>query len=114
MTAMSIEELKKALTKKGLEPAGKKEDMIKALFSAAEQAEALVLRRAELKSMGGQELKALVTSKGLEASGRSSMVEMMLSFEAKRRTDLQAFNAKGMDVLAKKEEDWNAKSNGDL
>jgi len=114
MSTMSIEELKKALTKKGLEPAGKREEMIKALFAAAEQAEALALRRGELKSMGGQELKALVTSKGLEASGKSSMVDMMLNFEAKCRADLEAFNAKGLEVLAEKKEKWDAKSNGDL
>merc|ERR1711998_180400 len=50
LKALSIEDLKKKLTKKGLEANGKKEDMVDALFVAFVQEDAIAARQGELKS----------------------------------------------------------------
>merc|ERR1719393_1169500 len=44
---LSIEDLKKRLTKKGLEATGKKEDLVEILFLAAVQEDAVSARQAE-------------------------------------------------------------------
>merc|ERR1711865_229066 len=81
---------------------GAKEDIIKA-------------RKAELKSIGLQEMKNLLSSKGLESNkSKDVMVEVMLKHEAKCREDLEAFNAKGKEVLAQKREDLATKTNTEL
>merc|ERR550537_1024602 len=63
---LSVDDLKKRLAKKGLEAAGKKEDMVEALFIAVLQEEAVVARKSELQSLPLQELKDLLSRNGLE------------------------------------------------
>merc|ERR1719271_836274 len=65
--AMSIDDLKKRLTKKGLEASGKKEDMVEALFLAAVQEEVVAARQSELKSKPLQELKEIASRQGMES-----------------------------------------------
>jgi len=50
LKSMSIEDLKKRLTKKGLESNGKKEELVEALFLVAVQEDAAKVRESELKS----------------------------------------------------------------
>jgi len=115
LKAMGVDELKSTLTKKGVEPVGKKEELVEALFTLCAKEDVIKARKAELKSMGPQELKTLLLSKGLESNkGKDAMVEMMLKYEAKCREDLEAFNAKGKEVLVQKREDLATKTNTEL
>jgi len=107
--AMSVEDLKKAVEKKGLE-ASKKEDMIEALFEASVEEEKVLARKSELKKMGVPALKELILSNGLESGSASSMVETILAHEAARRKELQAFEAKISEVVAQKKEQLDKKS----
>jgi len=106
--AMSVEDLKKAVEKKGLE-ATKKEEMIEALFEASVEEDRAVARKSELKKMGTSALKELVVSNGLETGSVSSMVEAMLAHEAKRRKELRIFEAKVAEVVAQKKEQLDKK-----
>jgi len=103
--AMSVEDLKKALAKRGLDADGKREDMIETLFAVTMQEEAVLARRSALKKMGVQELKDLLTRQGLEVGGRGEMIDTLLEHEAKRRAELQAFEEKMEEILARKRED---------
>jgi len=115
LKAMSVDDLKVVLKKKGLEPEGKKEDLIEILFVVGVQEEAARARKAEFKAMGLQDLKQLVSSKGLEPSNKKEeMVEAMLQYEAKCLNDLEAFKVKGAEVLAQKREELAAKTNTEL
>merc|ERR1712185_226418 len=49
LKAMSVDELKKRIAKKGLEASGKREDMIETLFIASVQEDTVVARKAELQ-----------------------------------------------------------------
>jgi len=111
LRAMSVEELKKLLTKKGKEAEGKKESMVETLFLIMVQEEAVNARKAELKAMALQDLKSLVASKGIEVGGKKEeIIEAALAYEAKQREDLQAFESKLGEVLAKKKEELETKS----
>merc|ERR1711988_1853339 len=59
--ALSVEDLKKRLAKKGVEASGKKEDMVELLFLAAVQEDAVNTRKSELASKSLVELKELLT-----------------------------------------------------
>jgi len=109
LRAMSVEDLKKAVEKKGLE-ASKKEDMIEALFEASVEEEKVLARKSELKKMGVPALKELILSNGLESGSANSMVETMLTHEATRRKELRAFEAKVSEVVAQKKEQLDKKS----
>merc|ERR1719414_2615684 len=70
LKAMSIEDLKKALEKAGRKPAGKREELMAALFEVRAQEEQLDARKAELKAMSVDDLKNMLTKSGVEESGR--------------------------------------------
>merc|ERR1712139_547864 len=91
LKSLSTEDLKKKLTKKGLEASGKKEDMVEALFLALVQEDAVAARQSELKSKSQPELKELATRYGLESAGKDALVKTLLAHEAKIRRELQAF-----------------------
>jgi hypothetical protein len=110
LKAMSVDDLKKRLTKKGLETTGKRDDMIETLFIALVQEDAAAARKAELQAKSGEELKQLVLLQGLETGGKEQMVKTMLAFEAKCREDLKAFESKVDELAAKKEPELAAKS----
>merc|ERR1719487_1298085 len=65
--ALSVEDLKKRLAKKGLGAGGKKEDMVDALLLASVQEEVLAARQTELKSKSLQDLKEILARHGMEA-----------------------------------------------
>jgi hypothetical protein len=108
LRAMSLEDLKKAIEKKGLE-ATKKEEMIEALFEASIEEEKVAARKSELKKMGTSALKELLLSNGLETGSVNSMVETMLTYEAKRRKELRTFEEKVAEVVAQKKEQLDKK-----
>lgn len=114
LKSMSLEDLKKRLAKKKLEASGKKEDMVEALFLAVVQEEAANARKVELKSKSLQDLKELLSRHGLELGSKEQMITTLLSYEAKRREDLKAFERQVDEVAAKKEEELESKTNGAL
>jgi len=115
LKAMSVEELKKKLTKHKLEAVGKKEDMVEALFQVGVQEEKIVSRKAELKAMSKDELKKVLSSKGLDTTGgKDAQVEAVMTHEARAREELNAYGAKVEQVLVKKREELEAKTAGEL
>jgi len=104
LSKMAIDELKKALTAKGLEASGKKDEMVELLFAASLREEAKAARKSELKKLAPNDLKALLTSYGLEAAGKEKMVEAIMAQEAKREDELKLFDAKIDEVAEKKKE----------
>jgi len=115
LKAMAVDDLKSALTKKGVEPLGKKEELVEALFAIRAKEDVIMARKTELKCMGLQDMKTLLSSKGLESNkSKDAMVETMLKHEAKCREDLEAFNAKGKEVLVHKQGELATKTNAEL
>jgi len=114
LRGMSADELKKALCTRGLESTGKKEDLVETLFQAMLREEQITARRADLKALAKEELKKQATSRGLEVSGKEAMVEAILAWEAQRRAARAEFDAKVLQVFAKKREDLEAKSGNEL
>merc|ERR1712129_112111 len=81
LKSMSTEDLKKRLTKKGLESNGKKEELVEALFLVAVQEDAAKARESELKSKPLQELKELLSRHGLETGSKDQMLKTLLAYE---------------------------------
>lgn len=106
---MSVEELKKAAEKRGLE-AGKKEEMVEALFELGVEEEKIAARRSELKKMGAATLKDLLVKSGLETGSLNSMVETMLAHESKLREEHRASEAKVSEVVMQKKTELESKS----
>jgi len=115
LKALPVDELKKLLSNKGLDlPSGKKEDLVEALVYVIFQEEKLTTRKAELKALAKDELKKLVTSMGLQTGEKDSMVEVILSHEAKVREDLKTYAVKLEAALAKKKEELEAMTFAEL
>jgi len=112
--AMSIEELKKLLTKKGQEATGKKEDLVEAAFAVSAREDAAAARKAKLKSMDMDKLKQQLASKGLPTGKKEAMVETLLAHEAKIREAAQAWEFKVGDVLEKKRAELEDKTASEL
>jgi hypothetical protein len=111
---MSLDDLKKRLTKKGLEASGKKEEMIRALFLVGVQEDAVAKRKADLNSKSLQDLKDLLSRNGLATGSKDQMVKTMLAHEEKCREDLKAFEVQVGEVVAQKKEKLVTKSAADL
>jgi len=114
LKAMSLDDLKKRLTKKGLEASGKKEEMIRALFLVGVQEDAAAKRKADLNSKSLQDLKELLSRNGLATGSKDQMIKTMLAHEEKCREDLKAFEVKVGEVVAQKKEKLVTKSAADL
>jgi len=112
--ALSVEDLKKKLAKKGLESTGKREDMVEALFIAGVQEDAGAARKVELQSKATQDLKDLLSRNGLEGGSKEQMVKTMLAHEAKSREELKAFEMKVGEEAAKKQKQLESNSNAAL
>jgi hypothetical protein len=111
---MSVDELKKAMTKKGLEVLGKKDEMVEVLIAAQLREEVVATRKAELKKMALHDLKSLVTSQGLEAGSKDKMIEAVLAHEAKREEELKLFDKKAEEIEEKRKDELLHKSNAQL
>lgn len=114
LKSLSIEDLKKRLTKKGLESNGKKDDLVEALFLVAVQEAAETARQTELKSKSLQDLKELMLRHGLETGTKDQMVKSLLAYEAKCRENLKAFESKIGEAVAQKKEEFDTKKNDAL
>jgi len=114
LKSLSIEDLKKRLTKKGLESSGKKEEMVEALFLVVVQEDAAKARESELKSKSLQELKELLSRQGLETGTKEQMIKTLLTHEAKCRENLKAFEAKIGEAVAQQKAELDTKTNAAL
>merc|ERR1712151_243692 len=114
LSGMSVDQLKKALKRKGAEVEGNKKELITALYQLRVQEQKLESRKAELKEMDKDELKKLVLSKGLATGSLEAMAQGILDHEAKLRDDLKAHAAKAEAVLVKKREELEVFSAGQL
>lgn len=113
--AKSVEELKKLLSKKGLEATGKKESMIEALVKRSLEEDAVIARKAELKSLTVAELKEILAGKELEISTKKdAMVEALLGHEEKIRDSLRAHAAKVSEASEKLKEELEQKAGSEL
>merc|ERR1712192_77266 len=110
----SQDELKKLISRKGLEASGK-EKMIEALVLAEAQEEAVNARKAEVKAMGKEELAEILKSKGLKIDkSKDTMGKTLLEHEANLREQLEAFDRKMCEISAKKQEELELKTNSEL
>jgi hypothetical protein len=117
LRAMTMDDLKKQLSKNKLDTTGKKEELVEALFLVKAQEDAVVARKAELKSLGADKLKGLLelneidVGKGLRADG---MVELFLAKEEKIREIARAYEVKVADAFVKQKEALETKSTAEL
>merc|ERR1712185_752239 len=88
--------------------------MVEALFVAVIQEDVAHARKAELKAKSQPELKELLSRQGLETGSKDQMINTLLSYEAKCREDLKAFDAKVEEVAAQREEELDKKTNAAL
>merc|ERR1712087_950660 len=99
LKALSIEDLKKRIAKKGLEATGKKEDMVEALFIVAMQEEMAIARKTELQAKSNRELEELLSINGLERGNKDQMIKTMLAFEKKCSQELRVFEEKVNELV---------------
>merc|ERR1712129_273757 len=111
LKSISIEDLKKRLTKKGLESSGKKEDLVEALFLVAVREDAAAVRQSELKCKSLQELKELLSRHGLETGSKDQMIKTLLAHEAKCRENLKAFEANVDEAVNQQKAELDTKTN---
>jgi len=71
-------------------------------------------RRKELKAMKLVQIKGMVVRKGLDVGSKEKMVESIIVGEAKSRANICKHKANVRDVVGKKREEFNGKSNKQL
>jgi hypothetical protein len=115
LKSLSIDDLKKRLSKKGIESSGKKEEMMQALLTALMEEENMVERKTVLKSKSQAELKEILTRNGLSsAGGKEDSIKSILAFEAKQKDDLKVFESKIQEVIQQKKVAMQSQSNAAL
>lgn len=114
MRGLSVDELKKQLTKRSQDVAGKKDELMNVLFALRKKENAISARKADLKAMGLDKLKSLVTSKGLDCGKRDEMIDAILEQEAKNEDKVKFFEEKLVEVLASKKEELEGKTTAEL
>merc|ERR1719502_1100730 len=114
----AVEELKKALAKKGKkDAAGKKDDLAQMLFVLHMQAEEDAKKKAKLQAMGLEQLKKLAASKGLQTDKKDKaekLVDALLAEEKRLREATAAYEVKLQEVLAKKKDELEGKTGNEL
>jgi hypothetical protein len=114
LKAMSVEDLKKALTKKGADAIGKKDDMVEALYQLNEREEAASARKKKLSALPLDDLKKLMTSQGLPAGKKDDMISEWFAHEARLLEAVKVYEARVGEVLAKRKEELEAKTANEL
>merc|ERR1719440_1170928 len=114
LKALSLDDLKKRLSKKGLGASGKKDEMVETLFLAVVQDDKAKERQTELKAKTQPELKEILSRYGLETGSKDAMVKALLAHEAKIRTELQAFDAKVDEAAEQRKKELEGKTNAAL
>jgi len=126
----SMDELKRILTERGIDPILaasansstatspgriKKDDLVDVLYGELLKDEAIEAKKNGLRAMATDDLKALLVSKGLDAVGKKeAMVEAVMAYEKKCKEDMELFDQRVAEVLAKKRDELDALSNQEL
>merc|ERR1712176_1171928 len=86
LKTMSLDDLKKTLSKKGQDLAGKKdkkEDLIHALFAIHKQEEEIAAKKAKMQAMGHDQLKKLAVSRGITVDKKDKIIQAVLAADEK-------------------------------
>merc|ERR1719433_1874552 len=93
----------------------KKDDLVDVLYGELLKDEAIEAKKNGYRAMSLDDLKALLESKGLDpASKKEAMVEAMMAYEKKCKEDMELFDQRVAEVLAKKRDELDALSNQEL
>merc|ERR1712087_638568 len=114
LKAMANEELKQILTKKGKDPEGKKDDMVKALFELHVQEEATASKKAKLELLDVDELKKMALNRGLKIDKKNKIVEAIMAHDTKMHEAVQMHEAKVQEILAQKKSELEEKTGNEL
>jgi len=126
----SVEELKRLLTERGIDPILaasansnnstspgriKKDDLVDVMYGELLKDEAIEAKKNGLRALTTNDLKALLVDKGLDAVGsKESMVQAVMAYEKQCKEDMELFDQRVAGVLAKKREELDALSNQEL
>jgi len=126
----NIEELKRILTERGIDPflaasanssnttspgRIKKDDLVDVLYGEVMKDEAIEAKKNGLRAMPTEDLKALLASKGIDpVAKKEGMVEAVMAYEKKCKEDMELFDQRVAGVLAKKKDELDALSNQEL
>jgi len=117
LRVLTMDELKKQLTKHKLDASGKKEELVEALYLVKAQEDTAAARKVDLKALGTDKLKALMELNGID-SGKGTkateMVELFLAREEKVRETARAYEVKVADSFLKQKEILETKSTVEL
>merc|ERR1712232_335232 len=115
LNALSVEEIKKKLAKKGLETTGKKDELVTTLLKISLQEEADTARKTKMLAWSLPDMKAFIESSGLNASSKKDqMVEAFFAHESNIRKAIAAYDSKCSEVEAKKRVALDELSAGEL
>jgi len=115
LRALSVDELKKAISKKGRPAEGKKEDLVETLYAIGQEEEAAAAKKAKLKALAVEDLKQRLVSRGLEPSKkRDEMIESLLKHEADMLEVCRVYATKVDEALAKKKEELDGQTANEL
>jgi len=126
----SVDKLKELLTARGIDPILavsantstavspgriKKDDLVDVLYGEVMKDEALEAKKNGLRAMSTDDLKALLVSKGIDpVAKKEAMVEAVMAYEKKCKEDIELFDQRVAEVLAKKREELDALGNQEL
>jgi len=117
LSVMSVDQLKELLSSRGVEIAGKKDELVEFAFKVRLQDEAVAARRDELRAMATDDLRDVARNCKVVAAltgKRDALVDAVLAYEAKTREDTRAFDAKAEEVLAQWAAELEEKSGAEL
>jgi len=116
LRAMSVDELKKQLTTKGLDAAGKKDELIEAVFNLRSREEAVLAKKADMKAYGLEKLRAILKLNQIDAgkSQINDVVNLLLEHEEKVHENARLYEGKVVELLAKQKEELESKSAAEL
>lgn len=116
LRAMSVDELKKQLTSKGLDAAGKKDELMDAVFNLRSREEAALAKKADLKAYGIVKLMAILQLNQIDAgkSKINEVVDLLLEHEEKVHENSRVYECKVVELLAKQKEELESKPTAEL
>jgi len=117
LRALTMDELKKQLTKHKLDATGKKEELVEAVYLVGCQEDGVVARKAELKALGNDKLKSLLELNKIEpgkGNKATELVELFLAREKEVRETARLYELKVADAFIKQKADLETKSTAEL
>merc|ERR1719221_154587 len=105
------------LAKRGQEESGKKTELVDSLMVVLAEEEATAARRAKLRALSPDELKKLLVARKVDHSKslkRDGMIDALFAHEVQVRKELEAYEARAVEVEARKKEELQARSATEL